>query len=801
VLIHQGTDVTGLIRGPGDTDCIAGVRLRSRTDDAELDRGGRELAADLVVVADGRKSRLPEWLTALGYEPPGETVVNAFQGYASRFYRPPAAFEAGWKALYIQQAPPGDPRGGLVSPVEGGRWLVSLVGGDGFHPPTDEAGFLAFARSLRSPALYEAIVEAEPLTSIAGQRATENRVRHYDRLGRFPDGVVGVGDAVCAFNPVYGQGMTAAALGAEVLDRWLREGSSHRSPGRGRVFQLGLARVTAAAWKLSTGADYRFRTTEGPPQSRVARLTAGHVARVMRAATRRPCVRQRLAEVLNLVRPPRALLGPGVIARLAWDELAGQGHARYRKITMRFEATLEGESSMYEPKLIAGRVAAGAQRPSGREERSRHRIGILSFSSPGHFYPLTALGRRLQSRGHEVVYFQVADLEGPIRAAGLEFRQIGREDFPPGSIRARDDQLCKLKGGAALRCALRGIELKARMLFRDAPAAIRDEGVDSLIIDQIEMAGGTVAEHLGLPFVSAAAALPINRDASVPPAIFPWSHRAGVGARLRNWVGNAATEWIFSGTLQTINRQRQAWGLAPCREIDALFSRLAQVAQLPAALELPGRRPPPHVHHTGPWTDAAGRAPVDFPWSRLDLGRPLVYASMGTLQNGVLRTFRTIAEACAGLDLQLVISLGGGQDPTLLGDLPGDPVVVGYAPQLDLIRRSALTISHGGLNTALESLAQGVPMVVLPVAYDQPGVGARVEWSGVGRSIPVGRLTVDRLRDAVRTVMGYPPYRERAGQLCSSIEAADGLNRAADLIEGAFRGRALPMAVARSRFP
>jgi UDP:flavonoid glycosyltransferase YjiC (YdhE family) len=423
-----------------------------------------------------------------------------------------------------------------------------------------------------------------------------------------------------------------------------------------------------------------------------------------------------------------------------------------------------------------------------------NRIGILSFSSPGHFYPLTALGRRLQSRGHEVVYFQVADLERPVRAAGLEFRQIGQEDFPPGSIRARDEELGQLKGLAALRCALRGITRKAMMLFRDAPAAIRDEGVDSLIVDQIEMAGGTVAEHLRVPFVSAAAALPINLDVGVPPCIFPWSYDVGVATRLRNRVGNAAAEWIMSGILRTINRQRRAWDLPPARDIDSLFSRLAQVAQLPAALELPGRRPPPHVYHTGPWTDAAGRAPVDFPWSRLDPTRPLAYASMGTLQNGVLRTFRMIAEACAGLDLQLVISLGGGQDPALLGDLPGDPVVVGYAPQLELVQRSALTISHGGLNTALESLARGVPVVVLPVAYDQPGVGARVEWSGVGRSIPVGRLTADRLRDAVCEVLGNPAYRERSEVLQSSIEAADGLNRAADLIEDAFGSnpRAVP---------
>jgi 2-polyprenyl-6-methoxyphenol hydroxylase-like FAD-dependent oxidoreductase len=333
VRIHQGADVAGLICGPGDGARVAGVRLRSCTADDEVDYIGAELAADLVVVADGRNSRLPEWLTALGYKPPEETVVNSFQGYASRLYRPPAAFEPDWQGLYIQQAPPGDPRGGLVSPVEGGRWLVTLVGGDACYPPTDEAGFLAFARSLRSPALYEAIAAAEPLTPIAGQRATENRLRHYDRLGRFPDGVVAVGDAVCAFNPVYGQGMTAAALGAEVLDRWLREESSHRGPGRGCVFQRRLARATAAAWQISTGADYRFRTTEGPPQGRVARLTSGYIGGVMRAATRWPWVRRRLAEVLHLLRPPSALFGPGVLARLAWDRLAGQTAVDCRRVT------------------------------------------------------------------------------------------------------------------------------------------------------------------------------------------------------------------------------------------------------------------------------------------------------------------------------------------------------------------------------------------------------------------------------------------------------------------------------------
>ena len=158
---------------------------------------------------------------------------------------------------------------------------------------------------------------------IAGQRATENRLRHYDRLGRFPRGVVVVGDAACAFNPFYGQGMTTAAVGAEVLERWLLGPSSRPGAGRGQIFQHSLARATAAAWQLSTGADYGFRTTEGTPQGRFSQLAGRYLARVMRAATRRPWVMRRLAGVFHLLHPPASLLGPGVLARLAWDRLAG----------------------------------------------------------------------------------------------------------------------------------------------------------------------------------------------------------------------------------------------------------------------------------------------------------------------------------------------------------------------------------------------------------------------------------------------------------------------------------------------
>jgi hypothetical protein len=158
--------------------------------------------------------------------------------------------------------------------------------------------------------------------------------------------VVAVGDAVCAFNPVYGQGMSAAALGAEVLDGWLREGPHRR---RGLDFQRRLARATADAWRLSAGADYGFRTTKGPPQGWAARLTGGYLAAVMRVATRRPWVRRRLAEVLHLLRPPAALFGPGVLARLAWDRLAGPADSGRRGLMTTREGMDRGSPAARRP--------------------------------------------------------------------------------------------------------------------------------------------------------------------------------------------------------------------------------------------------------------------------------------------------------------------------------------------------------------------------------------------------------------------------------------------------------------------
>jgi MGT family glycosyltransferase len=179
---------------------------------------------------------------------------------------------------------------------------------------------------------------------------------------------------------------------------------------------------------------------------------------------------------------------------------------------------------------------------------------------------------------------------------------------------------------------------------------------------------------------------------------------------------------------------------------------------------------------------------VDFAWERLD-GRPLVYASLGTLQNGSEDIFRIIADACAGLDAQLLISLGGGLDPERLGILSGDPVVVKYAPQLEIVKLAAAVITHAGLNTTLESLAEGVPLVCIPMGNDQPGVAARVAARGAGVVVPRRRLNAKRLRSAVRAVLKDEKYRSAAREMKAAILRVDGLERAADIIEDALKIR------------
>jgi hypothetical protein len=199
-------------------------------------------------------------------------------------------------------------------PIEGDRWLVTLMGADRDYPPNDEAGFLEYAKSLRDRRLYNAVRNAERLTPIYTYRATENRQLHFHLLDDWPEGLIVVGDAVCAFNPVYAQGMSTAAIEAARLHRLLCD--SGATPELGRVFQQEIARIVQSPWILATSSDSRYRSVEGARVSRKAKVMHWYLDQVLRLGTTDKWVRRRFLEVQGMLRDGSAILKPDMLFRV-----------------------------------------------------------------------------------------------------------------------------------------------------------------------------------------------------------------------------------------------------------------------------------------------------------------------------------------------------------------------------------------------------------------------------------------------------------------------------------------------------
>jgi len=305
VTVHDRCGVEDLLSHDGR---VTGVRARDRN------APGSEpidLRADLVVAASGRGGRVPKWLEAMGYERPAEQRVDVDIMYSSRNLRVrPGAL--GDDKIVLNAAHPGRPRGVAMLIEENGTWNVTLYGyGDAHRPPTDTEGFNAFAATVSDPDVAAAIAQAEPANEIATYAYPASVRRRYDKLRRFPEGLLVMGDAMCSFNPIYGQGMTVATLEAVALQRCLREGDANLAR---RFFKAARGPVEHA-WKLSTGGDLALPEIEqtAPLPDRVINR---YMERLVATAAHDEVVARTFFEVTGMLKPPTALLTPAIARRV-----------------------------------------------------------------------------------------------------------------------------------------------------------------------------------------------------------------------------------------------------------------------------------------------------------------------------------------------------------------------------------------------------------------------------------------------------------------------------------------------------
>src|SRR5215469_5532306 len=299
-------DIVGLETTP-DNKRVTGARIQRQEQGSQPE----VLTADLVIDITGRGSRMPAWLRDLGYEEPSEDRIKIDLAYTTRHYRLKGdPFKS--DIAINQAATPAFPRGVFCYPLPGGDAVeLSLTGVLGDHPPTDPEGFLAYIKSLPLPVHYEFIRDAEPLDDPVRFKFPASVWRHYERLTRFPEGLLVMGDAVCSFNPVYAQGMTVAGMEALTLRKHLQI----PGPLNATAFFGEIAGQIASPWQFSAIADLGYPGVEGERTDQI-RLVNQYVPAVLAAATMDPTVCDAFLRVAGLVEDPMSLMHPEIAVRV-----------------------------------------------------------------------------------------------------------------------------------------------------------------------------------------------------------------------------------------------------------------------------------------------------------------------------------------------------------------------------------------------------------------------------------------------------------------------------------------------------
>lgn len=408
-------------------------------------------------------------------------------------------------------------------------------------------------------------------------------------------------------------------------------------------------------------------------------------------------------------------------------------------------------------------------------------FGVLPFTGTGHLNPLIALSRQLQAAGHRVTFFEKPKIEDRVRQAGLDFFPIGAPTSP-----AKKNPVIGRSGLwsdiSTLRFNLNRVVRDLEMYLCETPPALAHAGVNALIINEIALTGPTVAQIARLPYFILSTSVPHNFGWAVAPWFAPLRYSTSWFSPVENAYLQVSALRMRGPLRRALDNHRRRAGLGSVSEMQKVFPALAQITPLPRGLDLSRPKLPDNFYYTGPFVSQAARPAVEFPWQRLD-GRPLAYAALGTTRNVQPAIFGMIAEACDDLNLQLVISLGGRLDPEGLGELSGNPVVVRYAPQLELLKAARIVITHAGSNTVFEALMEGKPMLAIPIAHDQPAIAARLERRNIAEVLPAKRVSAKRIRFAMNKLLNDPRYREAAARMQAELRSGRGLERAVEIIE------------------
>ena len=415
---------------------------------------------------------------------------------------------------------------------------------------------------------------------------------------------------------------------------------------------------------------------------------------------------------------------------------------------------------------------------------------MLTPPETGHLNPSLGVAHALKRRGHDVVFYQLADRAARIEREGYKCRIYGQAEYPVGSIEREHAELGRRSGWNATRYTAKLGARRLKLVCREVLDLIREDKLDGIVADEVMAVGRTFGEILELPVVTLSNALPLKMSSEIPPPIVSWSHRTGVWGHLRNRFANWAIQTSSLYALRDVRRFQSLHGQPKLKTLNELASPLAHVTQIPQEFDFPRQDDRSQICDNyvfaGPFRDVGQREEIAFPFGWLD-GRPLVYVSFGALQNRLGSRFQEIADLCGKLRVQAVLSLGGGIKPEQFSSLPSNVLVVQYAPQLELLRRADLCITHAGMNTTLECLALGVPMITIPVANDQPAVAARVVHHRVGKRITLRKLQsnhgMSTMKRAIEALLEDAGYRDRIAQFAQKIRSAPGGEIAADVVE------------------